>query len=334
MQVAFVYDLRDDYRALGWAEEALAEFDTAETIDEVAAALARAGAVVHRIGNGQALARQLVAGRRWDMVFSIAEGAHGRGREAQVPSLCELFDQPCAFSDALTMAVALDKSLTKRIVRDAGIVTAPFAVLDTVEDARSLALDFPLFVKPVAEGTGKGCGAASRVTDRDGLRAATAALLSRFGQPVLAEGFLPGREFTVGILGTGPAAAVIGVLEVTIVEGGPAAIYSYDDKEQCETRVRYTLVADAEARAAAAGALAAYRVLGCRDAARLDFRSDARGVPHFLEVNPIAGLHPSHSDLPILTRQAGRSYDWLIAGILHSALQRCPQPESLAVALA
>ncbi len=332
MEVAFVYDLRDDYRAMGWSEEALAEFDSAETVEAVAAALQRAGASVACIGHGRALAARLVAGQRWDLVFSIAEGASGRSREAQVPALCELFDQPYAFSDPLTMAATLDKAVAKRIVRDAGIVTAPFAVLDTVEAAQALDMAFPLFVKPVAEGTGKGCSLASRVTGRAALCTATADLLARFRQPVLVESFLPGREFTIGLLGTGAAAEVIAVLEVTVAQGGGATVYTFDDKEECETRVHYALATDAEARAAAAGAVAAYRILGCRDAARLDFRSDARGVPHFLEVNPIAGLHPTHSDLPILTRQSGRSYDWLIAGILHSAMQRYPRPVPLALA--
>lgn len=322
MRIGLVYDLRDDYRALGFSEEAVAEFDTRETIDGLAAALERAGAAVERIGNGHALARAFANGAQFDLVFSIAEGLKGRNREGQVPSLCELYDQPYVFSDALTVSTTLDKAIAKRIVRDHGIPTADFAVLRSEDDARNVTLPFPLFVKPIAEGTGKGCERASKVETREALRAAAESLIRRFDQPAIAEPFLPGREFTVGLVGMGDEARVIAVMEVHLKPNAEAEIYTYANKEQCEDRVIYRLADDAEARACAASALAAYRALECRDAARLDFRSDAERVPQFLEANPLAGLNPAHSDLPILTGLAGKSYDWLIAQILDSAAKR------------
>lgn len=321
-RVGFVYDLRDDYRALGFSEVETAEFDSRETIDAVAGALTRAGCAVERIGRGQSLAARLAAGERWDLVFSIAEGLSGRSREAQVPALCELFDQPYAFSDALTMAATLDKAVAKRLARDQGVPTAPFALLRAAEDARTVDLPFPLFVKPVAEGTGKGCEAASLVADRAELEAAAARLIARFRQPAIVETFLPGREFTVGLVGEGAGAEVIGVAEILIREDVADRVYSFANKELCEANVVYRLVDDAEAQAAADAALAAYRALDCRDAARLDFRSDAAGAPQFLEANPIAGLHPTHSDLPIIAELAGRGYDWLIGRIVEGALAR------------
>src|SRR5687767_8543906 len=163
MLIGFVYDLRDEYLDLGYPELEVAEFDTPSTIAEIEAAFVRLGHDVDRVGRGQALAARLVAGERWDLVFSIAEGLAGRSREAQVPALCELFGQPYVFSDPLTMAATLDKGVAKRIVRDHGLPTAPFAVLRSGEAAGGIDLPFPLFVKPVAEGTGKGCEAASRV---------------------------------------------------------------------------------------------------------------------------------------------------------------------------
>lgn len=322
MRIGLVYDLRDDYRALGFSEEAVAEFDTRETIDDIAAALERNGAKVERVGNGRALARAFTGGARFDLVFSIAEGVKGRNREGQVPSLCELYDQPYVFSDALTVSATLDKAVAKRIVRDCGIPTADFAVLRSEEDARHVTLAFPLFVKPIAEGTGKGCERASKVSTREELRAAAKSLISRFNQAAIAEPFLPGREFTVGIVGTGDEARVIAVMEVHLKAEAEAEIYTYTNKELCEDRVIYRLADDPEANACAAPALAAYRALECRDAARLDFRSDANGTPQFLEANPLAGLNPGHSDLPILTGLAGKSYDWLIAQILESAAKR------------
>ncbi|MEC9369009.1 MAG: D-alanine--D-alanine ligase [Pseudomonadota bacterium] len=322
MRIGFVYDLRDDYLAQGFSEEAVAEFDTRDTIAKISAALERIGAQVERIGHGRALAARLVEGARWDLVFSIAEGVSGRSREAQVPALCELFGQPYAFSDPLTCAATLDKAVAKRIVRDAGIPTAPFAVLHNAREAGDVAMPYPLFVKPLAEGTGKGCEAASRVHDAASLEKFARKLIRKFEQPVIVESYLPGREFTVGIVGNGTKAQVIGVVEIIVKPNGKDDVYSFANKENCETRVIYQLAKDGEARAAGVAALAAYRSLECRDAARLDFRSDERGQPHFLEANPLAGLHPEHSDLPISARLAGKTYDWLMGEIVHAAMNR------------
>ncbi len=322
MRIGFVYDLRDEYLAAGYSELDVAEFDSVSTIEEIEAALYRLGHDIVRVGRGQVLAERMVRGERFDLVFSIAEGLKGRSREAQVPALCELFGQPYAFSDPLTMAATLDKGIAKRIVRDHGIATAPFAVFRRAEDAETVDLPYPLFVKPIAEGTGKGCEKASRVTNDKELRAAARHIVDRFHQPALAETFLPGREFTVGILGTGAHARVIGVAEIIVRADAADPVYSYENKEVCETMVAYELASDAEAVATADAALAAYRALDCRDAARLDFRSDAEGKPHFLEANPIAGLHPTHSDLPIIAELAGFGYDALIAGIVDAAADR------------
>lgn len=322
MRIGLVYDLRDEHLAGGLSEEQVAEFDTPATISELAGGLEGLGAEVERVGSGRALAAALAAGRRWDLVFSIAEGLSGRSREAQVPALCELFDQPYAFSDPLTMAATLDKAVAKRLVRDHGVPTAPFAVLRRPEDVARVDIPFPLFVKPIAEGTGKGCEAASRVGDRPSLRRAARRLIDRFDQPVIAEPFLPGREFTVGIVGNGALARVIGVAEVMVHGDDDRGIYSFANKELCESRVTYRLAEDAQAQDAARYALDAYRALECRDAARLDFRAAIDGTPQFLEANPIAGLHPSHSDLPIIATLAGHDYSWLLGEIVASAASR------------
>jgi len=177
-------------------------------------------------------------------------------------------------------------------------------------------------VKPLAEGTGKGCTSASKVTTPAALSEAAKALLGRFNQPVIAEPYLPGREFTVGVVGNGDKARVIAVLEVLLGANADPGVYSFDNKELCESRVTYRLADDAEARTAAASALASYKTLGCRDASRLDFRSDGNGVPHFMEVNALAGLHPTHSDLPILSTLAGLPYEGLIGQIMEAATAR------------
>jgi len=321
MRIALVYDLRDDYRALGFSEEEVAEFDNVETIDHLDGALRALGCEVVHAGRGQMLAARLAAGKRFDLVFSIAEGVKGRSREAQVPALCELFDQPYLFSDPLTSAACHDKAVAKRLVRDAGVPTPGFI---TASDASEVAgwREFPAFVKPVAEGTGKGCESASIVNSPEELAAAASKLLKRYRQPVLVETYLPGREFTVGIVGNGEAARVVGVCEILLKEHAEANIYSLHNKELCEDLVIYSRADDAEARVAGTRALAAYRALECRDAARIDFRSNQAGELFFLEANPLAGLHPHHSDLPILAAQNGIPYVELIGLILDAGLAR------------
>jgi D-alanine-D-alanine ligase len=323
MRVGLTFDLRDHYLAAGYSAEDTAEFDNIETIEALAGALERLGLEVDRIGTVRQLAQRLVAGERWDLVFNIAEGLKGVGREAQVPALLDVYDIPYTFSDTLVMALALHKGMAKRVVRDCGVPTAPFAVVETMADLSAVDLPFPLFAKPIAEGTGKGVTAASRVTSATALRKLCRQLLERYRQPVLVETFLPGREFTVGIIGTGTAAKPVAVMEVVLNAQAEAGVYSYVNKEECESRVVYRLAEDEEARAAGAVALAAWRALGCRDGGRVDLRQDAVGRPLFLEVNPLAGLHPTHSDLPIMCTLAGVPYETLIGRIVDSARRRC-----------
>jgi D-alanine-D-alanine ligase len=180
MRIGVTYDLKSDYLAQGWSEEDAAEFDSEVTIDAICGALSAMGLEPVRIGTVKKLAGKLVAGERWDGVFNFCEGVKGVGREAQVPALLEAYDIPFVFSDTLTLAVSLDKAMCKRIVRDAGVPTPDFAVIETLADADDIALPYPLFLKPVAEGSGKGVDGNSKVTDRAGLKATAADLLKRF----------------------------------------------------------------------------------------------------------------------------------------------------------
>ena len=334
MKVGLTYDLRSEYLALGYDDQQTAEFDRADTIDALEGSLQALGHATERIGNVLNLTRQLVAGKRWDMVFNIAEGLKGFGREAQVPALLEVYDIPYTFSDPLVMSLSLHKGHTKRVIRDAGVPTANFLV---VEDGRQIgAVGFapPYLVKPVAEGTGKGITPASIVERPEDLGPPCVALIDAYHQPVLVEAFLPGREFTVGLLGTGAAAAAIGTIEVHLRPAAQALIYSYQNKENCEELVDYRLVdaaGDSTVREAEAIALQAWRVLGCRDAGRIDIRCDSRGKPQFMEVNPLAGMHPEHSDLPIICHQIGMPYQTLIEKIVASACRRMPPQRSKGV---
>ncbi|MBM3490261.1 MAG: D-alanine--D-alanine ligase [Alphaproteobacteria bacterium] len=322
MRVGLTYDLRADYLAEGYGEEETAEFDSPDTIAAIEEALRARGHQVVRIGHLRALTARLVAGERWDWVFNIAEGLHGIGREAQVPALLDGYGIPYTFSDPLVMALTLDKAMAKRVVRDNGLATAPFAVIAAGEEVAGLTLPYPLFAKPLAEGTGKGISDASRIGEPARAARVIGELLARFRQPVLVETFLPGREFTTGIVGNGRAARIVATVEVKLKNAEQALAYGYDNKEHYDRFVDYVLVEDAEARAAGDLALACYRALNCRDAGRVDLRSDASGRPHFLEVNPLAGLNPVKSDLPILARLAGWSYRRLIDEIVDACLAR------------
>ncbi len=323
LKVGLVYDLRDDYLALGFSEEETAEFDQAGTIDAIEGALREIGHSTTRIGNADRLMEALLSGQRWDLVFNVAEGLYGSGREALVPAVLDHFQVPYTFSGVVTSAVTLHKAMAKHVVRDAGIPTAPFTVVSSPGD--EVDLPFPLFVKPLAEGTGKGVDPASIVENREELVAACNRLLERYRQPVLVETLLPGRELTVGVAGSGAAARVLGTLEVDLLAGAESGVYSYVNKERCEELVEYRFVSpqddDLVARAEM-WALAAWRVLECCDGGRVDVRCDAEGTPCFLEVNPLAGLHPFHSDLPILCSKVGMPYVELIRQIVDSAWSR------------
>jgi len=322
VKIGITYDLRDDYIAEGYTEEETAEFDHPRTIAAIEETLRDLGYETDRIGHLRALTRRLVAGDRWDLVFNIAEGLRGFGREAQVPALLDAWEIPYTFSDPLVLSLTLHKGLTKRVIRDLGIPTPDFAVVETPEEIAAVALPFPLFAKPVAEGTGKGVTAASKIADPVGLDRVCRALLAVFRQPVLVETFLPGREFTVGIIGTGAAAFAPAVMEVHLTKKAEKEVYSYANKEDWHGRIEYSLAADSMARAAAETALAVWRGLGCRDGGRIDLRADSEGTPNFIEVNPLAGLRPEHSDLPILCELAGMPYREMLAGIMRSALRR------------
>jgi D-alanine-D-alanine ligase len=325
MHIGLTYDLRQEYLAAGFSEDETAEFDRPDTVSAIENALQQIGHATDRIGHARQLVSRLAKGDEWDLVFNIAEGLCGIAREAQVPAILDVYGIAYTFSDALVMALTLHKGLTKSVVAAGGVPTPAFAVVEKPTDIQGIELPFPLFAKPVAEGTGKGVTPASKARDRTTLQIVCERLLDKYQQPVLVETYLPGREFTVGITGTGEAARAIGTLEIILLEQAEAEVYSYVNKEYCEERVDYRMNRadqDEQVRAAEQVALDAWRILGCRDAGRVDLRCDAAGRPNFMEVNPLAGLHPEHSDLPILATRVGFPYVELMRQIVESATPR------------
>lgn len=325
MRIGVTYDLRSDYLAQGYGEEETAEFDAEETVAAICEALAGLGHRPERIGGIRPLTEKLASGARWDAVFNICEGLKGVSREAQVPALLEAYDIPYVFSDPLTLALCLDKAMTKRVLRGAGVPTADFAVIESEADIAKVAMDFPLFLKPVSEGSGKGVDARSRVANKAELESVARDLLARFRQPVLVEEFLPGREFTVGITGTGESASVLGVIEIVPRAQYVGHGYGYENKSDWEGKLDIVPADGAEARAAGAVALQAWRVLRCRDGGRADVRLHRDGRPRFIEVNPLAGIRPGYSDLCFIADFQKISYRDLIGKFLQSFLARYPR---------
>jgi D-alanine-D-alanine ligase len=324
--VGLTYDLREVYLAMGLSEETTAEFDQGGTIDAIEAALVRLGHHVDRIGNVRDLVGRLAVGDQWDLVFNIAEGLHGVGREAQVPALLDAYGIPYTFADPLCAALTLHKGLTKRVWRDHGLPTTPFVEVAAEDDLDIVSLAYPLFVKPVAEGTAKGIDGRSRVDRPEDLAACCRHIWATFHQPALVEPYLPGREFTVGLLGTGAAAFAVGTLEIELLDAAEPHGYTYRNKEECEALCRYTLAPEPWRSQAEALALPAWRAVGGRDGGRVDLRAGADGALQLIEVNPLSGLHPSHSDLPMICTAVGMPYDDLIDHIVRSALIRGESP--------
>ena len=324
MLIGITYDLRSAYLAEGYGEEETAEFDRDDTITSIADALTALGHDAVRIGHVRDLVGRLANGERWDLVFNICEGLSGAARESQVPAILEAYGIACTFSDAATMALSLNKAWTKAVI-GADIPNAQYRVVRALDEVDAIDLPLPLFVKPVSEGTGKGVTPGSVIREKHQLMTECARLLETFKQPVLIETYLPGREFTVGILGSGKRGRVLATFEIVLLGNAEADVYGYINKEQSEERVKYLLASgtdDPVVARAEALSLAVWRKLDCRDAGRLDIRCDELGEPHFIEINPLAGLNPAHSDLPMLATAVGMDFVALVGEIVASASER------------
>jgi D-alanine-D-alanine ligase len=325
MKIGITYDLKTDAPPLaGIPDDFQEEFDSPATVEAIAAVLRGLGHQVEKLGDGRELLRRLLDDPP-DLVFNFAEGhGIGRSREARVPAVLEMLGIPFTGSDPLTMAVTLDKDCARRLVQSAGVLVPRGRAWHPGDDLRdATSLPYPCIVKPAWEGSSKGIRGKCVVDRPAELVSAVQALWRDQRQPILAEEFIQGEELTVGVIGNDPPAPV-GVMRVLPLRPTERFVYSLEVKRDYERQVSYECPARlpaAQLRAVEEAALLAYRALGCRDVARVDFRL-RDGVPYFLEVNPLPGLNPECSDLVILARLAGWGYERLIAGILQAALDR------------
>ena len=330
MKIALLCNERPARVPPGSPDDAFEEYDTPETLRAIAAALEETGSRVERVPADRHLGRRLEEGG-FDFVFNLAEGEGRRCREAVPAAACELLDIAFTGPDALTLALTLDKALARRAVAP-DVPSAPAVLWDPERSddpdvvAELGGLSYPAIVKPNDEGSSKGIDAGSLVAGAREAEARCRFLHARYGCPALVEEFLPGAEVTVGIVGNGREARVLGMMEIAPRDAAEAApfVYSVEMKRDYRRRVRYHVpprLPAATLEEIARLGLAAYRILGCRDAARIDFRLDAAARPRFLECNALPGLDPEHSDLVILSRGLVTHGD-LVRGILADAAKR------------
>lgn len=336
MRLGITFDLKGEAPApAGAPDDFQEEFDSPATVGAIAAVLRGLGHEVEELGDGRPLIERLLD-RPPDFVFNIAEGhGVGRSREARVPAVLEMLGIPYSGSDPLTLAATLDKDCAKRLVASAGVPVPRGIVLTPGDEAatalRAAALPFPVIAKPAWEGSSKGIRSKSLVERPEDLPAALDWLWRDHAQPVLVEEFIEGDELTVGIIGQDPP-EILGVMRVVPRESAGPFVYSLEIKRDFERLVRYECPAPLSLdamRAVRQAALAAYRVLGCRDVARVDFRL-RDGVPYFLEVNPLPGLNPQSSDLVIMARLQGRTHAELVEAVFRAACRRLGLPERAA----
>ncbi|MEM2320581.1 MAG: ATP-grasp domain-containing protein [Candidatus Bathyarchaeia archaeon] len=332
LRVGLTYNLRRRVESDSLPEDFYVEFDDEDTVNAISSALRRGGCKVIRIEADENAYTRLRRSRP-DIVFNIAEGLRGESRESHIPAMLEMLGIPYTGSGPSTLAMCLDKALTHKVLSAYGVPSPKFQVFKRAEEKLSNELDFPLVVKPLLEGSSKGIRSNSLVKDEESLRRQVSWIIKTYHQPAIVEEFMPGREFTVGLIGN-ENPVVLPIVEICLdrLPGGASPIYSYEAKWiwdtpentleifRCPAPIPKQLEEEIKEIA-----IKTFDVLGCRDLCRIDMRLDGEGAPRVLEVNPLPGLIPdpnAHSCLPEAARAAGFTYDELICTILWQALKR------------
>jgi len=329
MRIGLSYDLKSTIAGHAGVEDALEEYDSPETVAMISAALESRGHQVIRLGGGTHFLEN-IRREKVDLVFNFAEGrGNYRSREAQVPAVLEMLDIPYTGSDPLTLAVCLDKPLTKKLAALEGIATPGWLVAGSEEEIRRAPwgkLKFPIIIKPAAEGSSKGIRLTSLAHNSPQAEEEARRIFKGYRQPVMAEEFISGDEVTVGITGNS-LPKIVGMMRVVPRKPVEHFVYSVEVKRDYVNQVDYECPARLPRRTLDTlehFALKAFKTLGCRDFSRVDFRVDRDGTPYFIEINPLPGLG-SYSDLVIMALMLGWKYEALIGSVLDAALERYPQ---------
>ena len=325
----------------GAPPDALAEYDADETVQALQDALRARGHSPFFLEADETFIDAVRAAQP-DICFNIAEGLRGDSRESQIPAVLEMLSIPYTGSKVLTHAISLDKVMTKRVWRDAGLPTAPFQSFRRADAPLDERLTFPLFVKPSREGSGMGINARSIVHDEAELRAQVAWVIRTYRQPALVETYLPGREFTVGLIGNtrlpdeplrstfynARGFHLFPVLEIDSQKGAVKGIYNAEAKSYaiddalapgylCPADIPPELEAELHRLS-----VAAFEALGGLDVSRVDFRMGADNAPYLVEINTLPGINPIVSDLVIVSRAESVAYETLVNEILDLACER------------
>jgi D-alanine--D-alanine ligase len=345
-RVALIANVKNEYEPdEEEPPDAGAEFDSIKTIEYIATALESDGHWVHFLQADYTLPES-ITNLHPHIVFNIAEGLQGDGREAHVPSLCELMGIPYTASQVVASAVSLDKTLCKRIWRDSGLPTARFYEIHNPADLDKVEIPFPLFVKPAREGSGMGISGSSIIRNRKELIKQVTYILETYHQPALVEEFLSGREFTVGFIGNPGSPAQrrqpqlydqdgyhwFPIMEIDSNTSVSPAVYGHDAKTRdigeegapgylCPANISPELQDQLISLTKQAA-----EALNVCDASRVDIRLGADQKPYLMEINTLPGLNPELSDLCIMAASEGLGYQTLITEILYLAAERYGMP--------
>jgi D-alanine-D-alanine ligase len=330
MRIGLSYDLKETIAPQQVScDDACEEYDSWETVELIATSLEAEGHTVTMLGGGRDFLNKILD-NKVDFVFNIAEGRGAyRSREAQVPSILEMLNIPYSGSDPQCLAICLDKPLTKRLVASEGVSTPNWRIIHDRQELHHLGRShflFPAIIKPAYEGSSKGIRLTSLVENAGQANEVIECLLDKYDQPAMMERVIAGDEVTVAIIGNSPP-KVFGVMRIIPRQSSDYFLYTLDVKRNYLEMVDYECPAGLEEkvlRRIETASLKAFKALGCRDFARLDFRISAGGVPYFLEINPLPGLG-AHSDLVIMAEKLGRNHRQLISSVLDAALERYPQ---------
>jgi D-alanine-D-alanine ligase len=310
-------------------DDTFEEYDSPETLEVISRALEKKGHRIVRLGGGARFLENICR-EKVDFVFNISEGrGNHRSREAQVPSVLEMLDIPFTGSDPLTLSVCLDKILTKKLVALDGIPTPKWIVVNNEEELAAVnwrGFPFPSIVKPAAEGSSKGIRLTSLVEDIAQAKSEVSRLLEGYDQPVMIEEFIDGDEITVGVIGNAPA-KLVGMMRILPRKKEKHFVYSVEVKRDYVNLVDYespVQLPEKILEKLEQYSLKSFKILGCRDFSRVDFRVGRNGVPYFIEINPLPGLG-TYSDLIIMGIKMGWTHEGLIGAVLDTAIERYPQ---------
>ena len=329
MRVGLSFDLKTAVAERHTVEDAFEEYDSPETVNIISAALQSAGHEVVKLGGGAQfldnIRREAV-----DIVFNIAEGrGTHRSREAQVPSVLEMLDIPYTGSDPLTLAVSLDKPVTKKLLATEGVITPAWLIINNeteLKNARWRELRFPVIIKPAYEGSSKGIRLTSLAQEIRHAQEEVGRILADYHQPVMVEEFIDGEEITIGVVGNAPP-SVVGIMRVVPRKKPEHFVYSLEVKRDYLNLVDYECPANLPQgvlQKLEESSLKAFKALGCRDFSRIDYRVSADGTPYFIEINPLPGLG-TYSDLVIMATMLGWTHEGLIRAVFEAACARYPQ---------